>query len=263
VSDVIDASGFYRKGVRSATPGGQTSEQSANNRKRRLERANQEHPPDSSSSRRRPLPTTTTAGTASGQSRTDRPELRAGSVNRRRQQPPDFDQRRFTFREDFTLLDLKGAGITSSSSAYITVNNYNVHKFRTTIPNSTPHLDQPGLRFPTGLFGSGIRTSRRTTTSTASTSDDWTVNPRLTVNLGIRWTTRPTSSQQLRDAGQRHKANSPGRCRLIHLLTDRSARATRTRPASGGFSYDLSGKGTTVLFGGYGRYSTATLQLHS
>jgi hypothetical protein len=85
--------------------------------------------------------------------------------------------------------------------------------------------------------------------------DTWTINPRLTVNLGLRW---DYESNQLDEdyvtpanivAGLTGKVDS----NYFSNGSNRSQFTNAFQPRVG-FSYDLRGNGKSILFGGAGRY---------
>ncbi len=104
--------------------------------------------------------------------------------------------------------------------------------------------------------------------------DDWAVNDKLTLNLGVRWDYEDiTGVPQLRDAGQRRRRaqqrpdpNAPGGQTYAQTLAlggvnvndyisnghNRSAQKNEWQPRLG-FSYDLNGDEQHVVFGGAGR----------
>ena len=71
--------------------------------------------------------------------------------------------------------------------------------------------------------------------------------------LGLR---DEPAQQRLRDAGQRGGRRAAASCPPNYFTDgdDRPALQGRLPAARSGFSYDLSGNGQTVVFGGYGRY---------
>ena len=173
----------------------------------------------------------------------------------------NIHQKRFSVRDDFTFLDLHGAGDhVVKAGAIFNANTYDVQKsfniipiyrFRSDIPEGSPFaipfeasigFGNPDLSLSNNQFGVYVQ-------------DDWTITPRLTVNVGLRWdyetngldndfVTQPLVRSEL----QSHFSSD--------YFTDGSDRPTYKNAFQPrvGFAYDLSGKGTTVFFGGYGRY---------
>ena len=260
-SDVVDTSGFYRKENEIRDFGGQTSEQSANNIENGVWNVQLKNTWVSTSY----MSETTTSyndyrwnpqPVNPGQIGLNYEQvLRIGGGNNHQ----DFDQRRFTFREDFSFLDVKGWGNhVVKTGAYINVNDYNVHKFQ----NDNPEFDfsssiSPDFSFPyQAFFGFGNpNISAHNNQYGVYVQDDWTVNSRFTVNLGIRWDYETDQLNNSYVTPANVVAELSGKV-PPNYFTDGSQRSTYSNEFQPrvGFSYDLSGKGTTVLFGGYGRY---------
>ena len=173
----------------------------------------------------------------------------------------NFNQKRFYVRDDFTWLDLHAWGDhVVKVGAVFAANDYDVQKtgfeipvyrFRSDIPAGEPFafpfeaqlgFGDPDLSLKNNQFG-------------VYAQDDWTITPRLTVNLGLRWdyesdmlnndyVTPPLVVEQL------SPYFGP------EFFTDGDDRPTFTgafQPRVG-FAWDIFGKGQTVFFGGYGRY---------
>ncbi len=168
-------------------------------------------------------------------------------------------------RNDFTLLDLQAAGdhVVKVGLIY-SHNKYDVQKqafgipvyrYRPDIPAGAPYafpfeaqfgFGDPDLSITNNQFGAYVQ-------------DDWTITPQLTVNLGLRWdvesnglnndyVTPPLVVSELSD---RFSSD---------FFTDGDQRPTYKNAFQPriGFAYDLSKKGTTVFFGGWGRYTDRT-----
>ena len=91
--------------------------------------------------------------------------------------------------------------------------------------------------------------------------DDWAVTPRLTLNLGIRWdyeTGMINTEYVTPDAVRLATAAFIDNDRYFTDGDDRSPFYGAWQPRAG-FSYDVSGNGRSVVFGGYGRYSDRIL----
>jgi hypothetical protein len=260
-SDVVDTSGFYRKENEVRDFGGQTSALSANNIENGVWNAQVKNTLASNSYlsettvsyndyRWNPRPSNPSL---IGQNYEQVLQIGGGSNHQ------DFDQKRFTVREDFSLLNLKGLGDhVVKSGAYVNVNNYDVKKYQDDNPvfdySSTisPDFSVPYQAF----FGFGNpNIAAHNNQYGVYVQDDWTVNPRLTVNVGIRW---DYETDQLNNSYVTPAivVNELSGKVPNGYFTDGTQRPNYTHEFQPrvGFSYDLSGKGTTVLFGGYGRY---------
>jgi hypothetical protein len=260
-SDVVDTSGFYRKENEVRDFGGQTSALSANNIENGVWNAQIKNTLASSSYlsettasysdyRWNPRPSNPSL---IGQNYEQVLQIGGGSNHQ------DFNQKRFTVREDFSLLNLKGLGDhVVKSGAYVNVNNYDVKKYQ----DDNPIFDysssiSPDFSFPyQAFFGFGNPSiAAHNNQYGVYVQDDWTVNPRLTVNVGIRWDyeTEQLNNNYVTPAIVRNELTGKV---PDGYFTDGSQRPNYTHEFQPrvGFSYDLSGKGTTVVFGGYGRY---------
>jgi outer membrane receptor protein involved in Fe transport len=85
--------------------------------------------------------------------------------------------------------------------------------------------------------------------------DDWSLTQRLTLNAGIRWDyeTNQLNNDYVTPANVAAAVQGFVPSNYFTDGSDRPAFKGALQPRIG-FSYDLSGKGQTVLFGGYGRY---------
>ncbi len=260
-SDVVDASGYYRKEHEIRDFGGQTSVQSANNIENGVWNAQVKNTLAASSYlsettlsyndyRWNPQPVNP------GQIGLNYEQvLRIGGGNNHQ----DFDQRRLTVREDFSLLNLKAFGDhVVKSGAYVNANRYNVHKFQ----NDNPEFDftssiSPDFSFPyQAFFGFGNPDiSAHNNQYGVYVQDDWTVNSRLTVNIGLRWDYETDQLNNSYVTPANVVSELSGKVPPDYF-TDGSQRPNYKNEFQPrvGVAYDLSGKGTTILFGGYGRY---------
>ncbi|MFY9551203.1 MAG: TonB-dependent receptor [Thermoanaerobaculia bacterium] len=174
----------------------------------------------------------------------------------------NFHQKRFSVRDDFTMLDLRGFGDhVVKIGAVFNANTYDVQKqfngipiyrFRPDIPAGAPY----GFPFEAALGFGNPDLSIKNNQFGIYLQDDWTINPQLTVNLGLRWDyeTRGLNNDYVTPALVRSELSpffGP------EFFTDGSNRPTYKNAFQPrvGFAYDLSKKGTTVFFGGYGRYT--------
>jgi hypothetical protein len=173
----------------------------------------------------------------------------------------NFNQKRFYARDDFTWVDLQGwgnhvlkGGIIFNSNDYDVQKNFNgipIYRYRPDIPASQPY----GFPFEAALGFGDPDLSLHNNQFGIYAQDDWTITPRLTVNLGLRWdyetnglnnsyVTPPLVRQEL------SQFFSPD------YFTDGTNRPTYKNAWQPriGFAYDIFGTGKTVAFGGWGRY---------
>ena len=85
--------------------------------------------------------------------------------------------------------------------------------------------------------------------------DTWTVNPRLSINLGLRWDYETNQLDQDYVTPANIVAGLAGKVDPSYFSngSNRSQYKNQIQPRLG-FSYDLLGTGRTILFGGAGRY---------
>ncbi len=169
----------------------------------------------------------------------------------------DFHQKRFSIREDFSLLNVRAAGDhVIKTGAIVNFNKYDITKLQQGNPvfQFRPDL---GFEIPfEALYGVG-----NPDLSTSNTQygfyiqDDWTVTPRLTVNLGIRWDYETDMINNDYETPAQVRADLTGLVDDKYFTdgNDRDPYTNAWQPRVG-VSFDVSGRGTTVLFGGYGRY---------
>jgi outer membrane receptor protein involved in Fe transport len=181
-------------------------------------------------------------------------------------------QNSYTFRNDFTWSGLAGhvfkAGvrvqvtdITFDNQAYVQPH----YTFTDNGNNGTPANpnDDLSFAFPSearlGLGNSLIQASN--TQVGVYVQDDWNLTPRLQLNLGVRWDyeTNGFNNDYITPANAAAALRSLPKTYYFdpeNYITDGHDR----KPFTGafaprvGFSYDLKGDRSTVIFGGWGRY---------
>jgi outer membrane receptor protein involved in Fe transport len=169
----------------------------------------------------------------------------------------DFIQRRIQLRQDLThFTDWHGTH-SLKAGAVLGFLKYDVTKYQNGNPQFTFKSDI-SLLFPAeAAYGVGqpnITTNNREFGFYAQ--DDWAITPRFTVNAGLRWDYESdmldndyVTPQNVRDAvaplvdGSRYFSDGTQRPPFYRAWQPRV-----------GASYDLTGQGKTVAFGGWGRY---------
>jgi hypothetical protein len=172
-----------------------------------------------------------------------------------------FDQKRTELRDDYNLPTFQAGGDHSlqvgGNADFL---RYNVTKFQNGNPVYNFKNDPAaGFTFDQpfeALFGFGNPSlSANNQEYGIYGQDTWTVNPRLTINLGLRY---DYETRQLDDsyvtpanivAGLTGKIDSS----YFSNGNNRSQYTNQLQPRLG-FSYDLTGSGKSILFGGAGRY---------
>lgn len=261
-SDTLDASGYYRKEHEIRDFGGQTSILSANDIENGVWNAQVKNTMVSSSYMSE---TTVSYNNYRWNPRPSNPNLIGQNYENVLQigggsNHQDFDQKRFTIREDFSVLNLKFAGDhVVKAGAYGNANNYDVKKYQDDNPifdfNQNPALG--AFQFPyQAFYGFGNpNIGAHNNQYGVYLQDDWSVNSRLTVNVGLRWDyeTDALNNNYVTPANVVSELSGKVPANYFTDGTQRPNYKNEFQPRLG-FTYDLSGKGTTILFGGYGRY---------
>lgn len=173
-------------------------------------------------------------------------------------------QSNYTLRDDFTYSGIDRH--TFKAGARVDVVDFTFND-RSYVQPDYLYLNDPAnntdFTFPAearlGLASSPINSSD--TEIGLYVQDDWQVTPKLTLNLGIRWDyetngfnnhyrTPAKAAAALRALPQTYYFNADD---YITDGTDRKPFAGAFAPRLG-FSYDIKGDQTTVIFGGVGRY---------
>jgi hypothetical protein len=169
----------------------------------------------------------------------------------------DFHQKRFSIREDFSLLNIHAAGDhVIKAGGVVNFNKYDVRKLQRGNPlfEFRPDL---GYDVPFQAFY-GVGNPDLSTDNTAYgvyIQDDWTASPRLTVNVGIRWDYETDMLNNDFVTPEQVRTDLEGFIpdRYFTNGNDRDPYTSAFQPRVG-LTYDVTGKGKTVLFAGYGRY---------
>jgi outer membrane receptor protein involved in Fe transport len=169
----------------------------------------------------------------------------------------DFVQRRISLRDDYTRFAQWHGSHALKGGAVLSFLRYDVTKFQVGNPVFNFRIDE-GFAFPFeaqyGVGNPDLSTNNRQFGFFAQ--DDWTVSSRLTINAGLRW---DYESDMLNnhyvtpDAVRVAVAPFVDPARYFTDGSDRPPFYGAWQPRVG-LSYDLTGGGKHILFGGYGRY---------
>lgn len=196
----------------------------------------------------------------------------------------DFKQGRLSLRNDITRAAVRLAGDhVFKAGASVDFLRYEATKFQLGNPVFRFRSDENYARPFEAAFGFGNPSIKTNNTQFGGyLQDDWTVTPRLVLNLGLRWDAETNminngyvTPQALADSLRGPLASQffvdqplPGggvrQVRVIdelggigrYITTGRSDRPIYLRAFQPrlGASFDLSGDGRTVIFGGWGLY---------
>lgn len=258
-SDLLDVSGFYRHETDVKDYGSQTSFQSANNILQNIWNGQGKYTRSGSSYLSETTlsynnyqwhPTPTNAGVAR---ENYFGALLIGGGNNNQ----NFHQKRFTVREDFSYLGFHFAGDhVVKAGVYAANSKYDVQKFQDTPPTFNFRSDEM-FAFPfEAHYGVGNPDlSASNNEYGVYIQDDWTPTSRLTVNVGLRW----DYETDMLNNNYRTPDNVRSALQGVlpaYFFTDGSQRPAYKNmwQPRFGVSYDVTGKGQTIVFAGYGRY---------
>lgn len=178
----------------------------------------------------------------------------------------NFTQDRFAFRDDVSIMNLQWqgehvvkVGATFDAMKYHVVKELNgnpVYNFR-----ADTYIATPGDMPYKAVYGVGDPDlSTNNTQFGLFLQDDWRLSSRITLNVGVRWDfeTDMLNNDYVTPAGVRDGFKN---VYSANYFTD----GTQRDPYYGGFqprlglSWDITGKGTTIAHGGWGRYLDRTL----
>jgi len=169
----------------------------------------------------------------------------------------DIGQERFAIRDDLTLSSYEWRGNhTFKVGGNVEFLQYNVTKyfeenprffFRSDLSATIPYKARLGFGDPDlsadnqqyGFYG----------------QDDWQLNDKLTLNIGLRWDyeTNMIDTEYVTPADVRARLADDFSSNYFSDGNDREAKTDMFQPRLG-FSYDVFSTGKTVVFGGAGRY---------
>jgi outer membrane receptor protein involved in Fe transport len=173
----------------------------------------------------------------------------------------DFDQKRTELRDDYSFAVSKGKSDHNLQGGFnVDLLRYNVNKSQNVNPQYDFRVDPAnGLSFAEPYqaeFGFGNPLLSETNQEYGLyAQDSWVVNPRLTVNLGVRWDyeTNQLDDSYVTPANIQGALTGKVDSSYFSNGNNRSQYKNEIQPRLG-FSYDASGTGKTIVFGGVGRY---------
>lgn len=258
-NQLIDVSGFYRHETDVKDYGAQTSFQSANNILQNIWNGQAKYTLNGStflsettiSYNNYQWHPTPTNGTIARENYFGALLIGGGNNNQ------NFNQKRLTVREDFSYLGFHFAGDhVVKSGVYANFAKYDVQKFQDTPPTFNFRSDE-AFAFPfEAHYGVGNPDlSAHNNEYGVYIQDDWTPTARLTVNVGLRWDyeTDMLNNNYVTPANVRSSLQGLLPADFFTDGSQRPAYKNMFQPRLG-VSYDVTGKGSTVVFAGYGRY---------
>jgi outer membrane receptor protein involved in Fe transport len=173
----------------------------------------------------------------------------------------DFDQKRTELRDDYSFAVSKGKSDHNLQGGFnVDLLRYNVNKSQNVNPQYDFRVDPANdLSFAEPYqaeFGFGNPLLSETNQEYGLyAQDSWVVNPRLTVNIGVRWDyeTNQLDDSYVTPANIQGALTGKVDSSYFSNGNNRSQYKNEIQPRLG-FSYDASGTGKTIVFGGVGRY---------
>ncbi|MDP9121837.1 MAG: TonB-dependent receptor [Acidobacteriota bacterium] len=172
-----------------------------------------------------------------------------------------FDQRRIELRDDYSQLVTQWGGSHNlQAGGNVDLLRYNINKSQTGNPVYNFRIDPAnGLSFnqpyeaQIGFGNPRLQTNNHEYGTYLQ--DTWAVNPRLTVNLGLRWDyeSNQIDSGYVTPAGIAAALAGKVDSGYFSNGSQRSPYKSEFQPRLG-LSYDLRGDSKSVVFGGFGRY---------
>jgi hypothetical protein len=169
----------------------------------------------------------------------------------------DFIQTRVSLRDDYTRFTQWNGNHSLKGGVVLSFLRYEVTKFLTGNPLFEYRRDE-NFEFPFqaryGVGNPDLSTDNRQ--FGFYVQDDWAVVPRLTINAGLRWDYESdmlNNGYVTPDSVRAATAAFVDPARYFTDGGDRPPFYGAWQPRIG-FSYDLTGSASHVLFGGYGRY---------
>ena len=180
-----------------------------------------------------------------------------------RETEQDIGQQRLAFRDDVTLsnVELGPGNHTIKVGGNVDFLEYTVRKFADENPRYFFREGYSSTIPYKAIFGFGDPDmSADNTQYGLFAQDDWSVNDRLTLNLGLRWDyeTDMIDTSYVTPIEVRERLSDEFPAKYFTDGNDREPHTDLFQPRLG-FSYDIFSTGRTIAFGGAGRYYDRTL----